>query len=782
LSAGATLERKEKSLTQGSTSWLSAHHREELQISSTIDPDVIVERGYRTIERPDRNGGGIMHIPGVTAVEGTSRDLLKAMGFPGWAIREDHYYPGLWIPQYTPRGVRYAGQFKPFRAVRDNAGKLLRYASAKGQNRLDVHPRWSADRGRDDAALPPAIQDASLPLWITEGVKKADALTSRGCVTVALAGVYNWRNTHGTLGDWEDVAIRGREVWICFDADAITKSAVARAMERLGKWLRHKGAAKVRYAVTPGLAGDRAVKGVDDYLAAGGTLAELRAASRDAAPLMPAERDPFTDAAMADTIAADVLDGTFIRATGLGWLHWNGRRWVEVDEGMVTEAVRGYILSRYAEALDTERHRANAGQEPRPGEIEGWRKLQGASRIHAVVKLAGNVTGVLRRADELDADPDLLNTPEGVLDLCTLAVTPHDPDLLMTKCTRVPYLPGATHEAFSAALEAVPGDALEWLCVRLGQAATGHMTDDERAVLLTGSGRNGKTTLMDTIFRSLGGYAALIPSTLLVGGGRTGGATPERMTVRGVRLAYIEETPEGGHLDTQALKTVVGTPSITGRQLFEKFVTFGATHSLFLNTNHVPVVTETGEGEWRRLVRLAFPYRFRRADQALERDTDRRGDPTLKTRLAEPAAQEAALAFLVDGAHRWYEAGRSLEYFADPPTVLADTRQWRHDFDVILRFLDERMVFDRDAWVAGDELYAEATDWLAGVGQARMAQNTFLTRLKTHSALPPYVVQGQAMATRAGVSRRPIRGWLGDQRKDLPARVRAVFGLRFSTG
>ena len=63
--------------------------------------------------------------------------------------------------------------------------------------------------------------------------------------------MYNWRSTLGTLGDWEDVPLRGRKVFVCFDADAATNPNVAKAMKRLGAWLRSKGA-KPHYIVTPG--------------------------------------------------------------------------------------------------------------------------------------------------------------------------------------------------------------------------------------------------------------------------------------------------------------------------------------------------------------------------------------------------------------------------------------------------------------------------------------------------------------------------------------------------
>jgi Domain of unknown function (DUF3854) len=125
-----------------------------------------------------------------------------------------------------------------------------------------------------------------VPLWITEGVKKGDALTSRGLCVVSLAGVWNWRSTMGTLGDWEDVALKGRAIVICYDADAVTKPNVLRAMVRLGRWLEAKGTASVLYVIVPGAVDGVTTKGADDYLAAAEPGCRLRHLHR-----RPAGRD-----------------------------------------------------------------------------------------------------------------------------------------------------------------------------------------------------------------------------------------------------------------------------------------------------------------------------------------------------------------------------------------------------------------------------------------------------------------------------------------------------------
>ena len=776
-------------MTQGSTEWLSAHHRGELATESAIDPEVIRERGYLTVERPANNAS---YAPrGVAWPGGSSRDFLKWCGFPGWAIREDHFYPGLWIPQYTPRGERYAGQWKPFRAVRNRDGKLMRYASAKGQNRLDVHPRWSADRGRTDAARLPAIQDPSEPLWITEGVKKADALTSRGCVTVALAGVFNWRNTHATLGDWEDVRIKGREVWICFDADTVTKPEVQRAMERLGKWLKHKGAAKVWYLVVPPAVAGSAVKGVDDYFAAGGTLKDLEREAKDRPPKTTDTSDRFTDAALAETLAAEVLDGTYVWAAGLDWLGWDGRRWAEVHEVSVIETVRAWAKQQFADAAA----RLKAMDGEATAEVDGWRPMLSAARIKAVLSLARGI--VERRAEEFDADPDLINTPSGIVDLTTGTLLRHDPDLLMTKITSGSYRPGFTHEDWSRALGALPPEVAEWFRGRIGQALTGHTTPDGIVPILQGSGENGKSLLTtDGLLPALGGYASAASAKLFAS--TKNEHSTERADLRGTRLVVAEELTEGRSIDVTALKQVADVSRIRARRTHKDNMEFDASHSLMATTNYVPVINETDHGTWRRLALVVFPFTFVKPGVPItDPERERRGDPTLKGRLkANPDGQhDAIVTWAIAGAVAWYASVTAIEAAHErgeepPASVLAlparveeDTLRWRMEADRILGFWSEMIEPDPASAVLSSELHEVFNAWLKSNSHGAWSKETFGPRFAEHMETKRNRVSRKRTRDLGPIVRPPTEGlrWLaesGPERK-IPKQPEVWTGLRY---
>lgn len=482
--------------------------------------------------------------------------------------------------------------------------------------------------------------------------------------------------------------------------------------------------------------------------------------------------DRWTDAMLSGRLAREEFADNAIYATALGWLRWDGRRWACAAEEVMQEAARKWVLRQYAAAVLA--YRALPAPDHKLSEdpaVRGWAGAQSASRLAAIVRLARGI--LLQDASDFDRDPDLLNTPGGVVDLRTGESMAHDPKRLITKITGAAYVPGAESMALKQALEAVPDDARDWLQRRLGEAATGH--SGEQLVLLSGTGRNGKTLIMGATFRALGDYAAKVPNTLLLRTRAAGGATPEKMTLRGVRLAYMEETPEDGYLDATTVKDLLDAEEIEGRHLYKDIVSWRPTHSMFLNTNHPPTMGDTGDAAWRRLTRLDFPYRFRKAGEEIESDRDRSGDPGLKQALSqEQAGQEALLAWIVAGARGFYQAGTEE---VPPASVTAGIRKWREESDDLLRFIAQEMSFDPDGWVARSDMYTAFAQWLRLGGQKAPSVKTFGQRMVGHSILARKIDHGYV--PRDAVS-RPEGLLLDGLAAPLAARVHAYGGLSFS--
>ena len=214
------------------------HHRHMLMKESGIDPAVVSERGYYTAK--------------------TKAQLAKL----GYSERQRRT-PALVVPMYSPAGELVTHQTRPDAPREDGEGKPIKYETPAGSPvRLDVHPS-QAER----------VKDVSVPLWITEGVKKADSLVSRGQCVVALQGVWCWQKDGVPLQDWEDVRLWGRSVCAIFDSDVTTNPKVQAALEGLVGFLRDRGA-RVGVAYLPDAPGG-GKQGVDDFLALGQEVRDL---------------------------------------------------------------------------------------------------------------------------------------------------------------------------------------------------------------------------------------------------------------------------------------------------------------------------------------------------------------------------------------------------------------------------------------------------------------------------------------------------------------------------
>jgi hypothetical protein len=220
--------------------------------ASAISDEVIKERGYRTIIN--------------------SKDL-QALGFSPVQER----VPGLLLPLHSTDGQTPLYVYRPDypRVIEDKKHreadgqykqKVIKYEMPKGAKmRLDVPLRCLT-----------ALGDPKIPLHVTEGIKKGDALASTGLCTVDVLGVWNFLGTNDKGGkvflpDWRDIALNDRLVRIVFDSDVTTKPEVKKALDELTRLLQSRGA-KVQIVNLPG--GKNKV-GIDDWLAEGHTVEDL---------------------------------------------------------------------------------------------------------------------------------------------------------------------------------------------------------------------------------------------------------------------------------------------------------------------------------------------------------------------------------------------------------------------------------------------------------------------------------------------------------------------------
>lgn len=466
---------------------------------------------------------------------------------------------------------------------------------------------------------------------------------------------------------------------------------------------------------------------------------------------------PLDDSPLAEWVAGQI-GHRVCWAKGLGWLVWNGKIWSEASDVTPVEMVRQELVEANKKELETGTDISRLKRLP---------SLLAANKIRSVV---GLLKGIVE-ADPtgFDNHADLLNVGNGVVDLRTGELLPHDPSYRFTKITEVNYRPGVVSADWAKALTALPSEVADWMQVRFGQASTGYPTPDDKMPILQGSGNNGKSSVVAAVVRALGGHAVMVPERLLLA--NPGDHPTELTTLLGARLALLEETPEARYLNVKRLKDVLGTDQITARKIQRDNITWAATHSLFLTTNYQLRVSETDHGTWRRLALVRFPFTYTRTPQS---DSDRPIDEGLRDRLKYGTSHlEAVLAWVVEGAQRWYAADKVMPQ--PPAQVEEDTRAWRGESDQILQFIDECLVFDPQSVVTTGELLEVFNQWQEdrGPGQKEWSAALFSGRFKDHELTTRAGVEGKVVKNPKGVSHRDGRT------SSLTGAKRVWIGLRF---
>lgn len=471
-----------------------------------------------------------------------------------------------------------------------------------------------------------------------------------------------------------------------------------------------------------------------------------------------------TDSALADWCEPR-LTGRLEYVSGLGFHIYNAERGVwELDsdkDAPKTIRLVNRILGEWHAGI------VASGDDKR---VQRFKNALNEGKIRAVTRLLRG--RLMHEASEYDQDPDVLNVGNGVVDLRTGELHPHDPSYRCTRHTPVRYDPNATHEDWTAALAALPAESLSWFHRWVGQAATGYTPREDHTMLgiAAGIGANGKTTLLTALRFALGTYAGTASMDLLVTSQHNkGNPNNTKMALFGKRFVLVEELPEG-RLDGVQVKAITGTELIRGNAKYVNEFEWRATHSLIVTTNNLPTVSEFSEGLWRRPFVLEFPYRFTSTPTA---ETDRPGDAGLTQRLLAPEspALPAVLAWVVRGAVEFYANDKRVG--AMPTPISAATTAWQEQSDVLLAFASERLVKDAGAVIPGSDLYAAFETWLADQGAAPWSQRTFRGRIASH---------GYFRDVKAGMHR-----WKGLALSRWPAvseppkgdKVRGFRGVRF---
>ena len=320
---------------------------------------------------------------------------------------------------------------------------------------------------------------------------------------------------------------------------------------------------------------------------------------------------------------------------------------------------------------------------------------------------------------DLDADPYLLNCPDGTYDLRKglAGRKDHDAADLITKMTA--YAPG--DEGKDLWLDSLnitfQGDAelIEYVQKIAGICAIG-MVNLEALIISFGRGSNGKSTFWNSVAGALGTYSGNISAdTLTVGCKRN--VKPELAEAKGKRLLIAAEMEEGVRLNTSTVKQLCSTDEIFAEKKYRDPFSFTPSHTLVLYTNHLPRVGAMDSGIWRRLIVIPFTARITGSG-------DRKNYGEFLLRNAGPFI----MAWIIEGARKAIE-----EDFKFPvPKVVSDAiESYRKDNDWLGHFIDECCELGPEYQERSGEIYQAYRIYCGRTGEYVRSTADFYNALDT---------------------------------------------------
>jgi len=556
-------------------------------------------------------------------------------------------------------------------------------------------------------------RDNRLTVYLCEGEKDAESLAALGLVaTTAPHGAGKNEKPGEKWKDSYAESLRGLDVVIFADNDeAGVNFAQAIAVRLRG------AASSVKVVEFPELEpkGD-----VTDYLQS--HSGEELLAKVDATPLFVLPQDirqfNLDEFGNGERFAYYSNGRTKYCSSLEKWLSFNGKVW-KVDTVLSERLAKEVINLIPKESIF---HPSEKQQKAFESFITKSKKWNGI--IHTL-NCARSERGVQIEASDLDVHPSisgqsLFNANNGTIDLRTGTLRPFSREDYLTKISPVDYIPGAKAkrwEEFLAEVFNEDEELIEWLQCFLGYVMTGESCLRLFGVL-HGSGRNGKSTLVETLSRVLGDcYAKGLPTQTLYAKKEEKETAPELVRLVGARFAYASEGKENEKLNTGVVKRFTGDEKITARGIYAvSHIDFQPQFTVLFSTNHKPKIDDTTNSIWDRTRLIPFTRRFE----------DKEIDPSLRKKFLVESS--GILNWLVQGAVKFYQNGMKLPECA---AVTQATQDYRSDEDRVQSFLAERCELGREHRTQVGTLHTAFEQWCQiEFGGTEMKLPTFRDKVK----------------------------------------------------
>jgi len=397
------------------------------------------------------------------------------------------------------------------------------------------------------------------------------------------------------------------------------------------------------------------------------------------------------------------------------WHAYDGKRWINTDGGEQIAKIKHKVLAmlkhQFKNSKDVDVQECYA---------KHISASQNIGKYEAMEKIARREPGMGCKLEDFDQDDYLFDVENGVIDLRSGELRPHDPTHMISKISPVIYDKNAKAPVFNRFLTDVfdsDTEIIDFMRRWLGMQLTGD-TSARKFAILWGTGSNGKSTLCNSISHILGDYSITANyENLMTSGAGTGGeANPAICAMQGKRFLITSEGKLKQEINSSLIKQFTGSDTISTRQLYGKQFTFLPKCKINMLTNFKPDINGIDGAVWDRLILIPFEQSF---------PTD---SPKRDTKMQDKLIAETAGIFnwLLAGCIEWQQQGLRV-----PQKLLMAAQGYRDENDYVGSWLQERCSLVNNVPVQQSRAWEDYCDWARGDHEAiQITKKSFTATLK----------------------------------------------------
>jgi P4 family phage/plasmid primase-like protien len=405
------------------------------------------------------------------------------------------------------------------------------------------------------------------------------------------------------------------------------------------------------------------------------------------------------------------------------WYRWTGHIWKETDSGVdllmkLSKQVAAIFFDKTTSVMNEMNNRGlteciTEDDQPKKDKKDcgvcEYCKLNktrtGLNNVYTKLKTTSFKSNIMRECRELffdeefvkkvDSNKDLIAFNNGVLDMTKDPFEFRDgkPEDYISFSTMIDYDPDRPYYEYPAWPEVerfikqvLPDhEVRDYFMKHLATNLQGGNTA-QKFHILTGSGSNGKSMIMNLMSKALGDYSCTVPISLFTQKRKSSGsAAPEVARLKGRRFVTMQEPDEAIALNTGLMKEITSGEKMYARDLFKSGSEFEVQAKFHLACNEKPKINTTDGGTWRRLVVINFISKFVPVPSAIN---EYPLDESIQFSVNTVEWATAFLSYMV----QILKDGHGHRKLIAPKKVLEYTSEYRNENDGIAKFVSEKIV------------------------------------------------------------------------------------------